>query len=185
MYHLFRIILNSGEKNFKPLPRNYLQRCTYNKIFIKTYREFSSSFSCINFGSFYYRVLETDEAKVLQQYNGNYDTSVRLSNEAKKELCWWITNIMSSLQHIHVPDPDITIYTDSSTLRLGVTDGNSPSGGRWQAHEINHINVLGLKAIFIEVQTYCNRVMSYNITAVSYVNNKGGIKSEFCNETEK
>ena len=30
-----------------------------------------------------------------------------------------------------------------------------------------------------------NRVMPDNITAVSYVNNKGGIKSEFCNEIEK
>ena len=27
--------------------------------------------------------------------------------------------------------------------------------------------------------------MSDNITAVSYVNNKGGIQSEFCNETAK
>ena len=27
--------------------------------------------------------------------------------------------------------------------------------------------------------------MSDNITAVSYVNNKGGIKSEFCNEIVK
>ena len=49
---------------------------------------------------------------------------------------------MSSLQHIHVSDPDITIYTDSSTLGWGVTDGN-------------------------------------------YVNNKGGIKSEFCNKVAK
>ena len=45
---------------------------------------------------------------------------------------------MSSLQHVHVPDPDITIYTDSSTLGWGVTDGNNPSGGRWKADEINH-----------------------------------------------
>ena len=45
-----------------------------------------------------------DKTKALQQFNGNYDASVRLSNEAKKELCWWINNIMTSLQHIHVPD---------------------------------------------------------------------------------
>ena len=63
-----------------------------------------------------------DKAKVLQQSNGNYDASVRLSNEVKKELCWWITN-MSILQHIHVPDPDITIYINSSTLGWIVTDG--------------------------------------------------------------
>ena len=71
-----------------------------------------------------------DKFKALQQSNGNYDAPVRLSKEAKKVLCSWITKIMSSLQHIHVPDPDITIYTDRSTLEWGVKDGNNPSGGR-------------------------------------------------------
>ena len=91
-----------------------------------------------------------------------------------------------------MPNPDITIYTDSSTLGWGVTDGKNPSGGRWKADKINHINVLELKAILMGVQTYCKgknykhvRVMSDNITAVSYVNNKGAIKSEFCNKNCK
>ena len=57
-----------------------------------------------------------DKTKALQQPNGNYDASVRLSNEAKKELCWWITNIISRVQHIHVSDPGITIYTDTKTV---------------------------------------------------------------------
>ena len=61
---------------------------------------------------------------------------------------------MCSLQYIHVPDPDITIYTDSRTLGWGVTDGNNPSGAGWKAEEINHINMLELKAIFIGMQTY-------------------------------
>ena len=136
--------------------------------------------------------METDKAKALQQSNGNYDASVRLSNEVKKELCWWITNIMSSFQHIHMPDPDITIYTDSSTLGWGVTNGYNPSGGRWKAEEINHINLLELKAIFIGVQTYCKgkhykhvRVMSDNITAVSYVNNKGELNQSFVMKLQK
>ena len=99
---------------------------------------------------------------------------------------------MCYLQHIHVSDPDITIYTNSSTLGWSVTDGNNPSGVRWKADEINHINLLKLKAIFIGVQTYCQkknhkhvRVMTDNITPISHVNNKGGIKSEFFNETAK
>ena len=52
--------------------------------------------------------------------------------------------------------------------------------------------MLKLKEIFIGVQTYCKgknhkhvRVMSDNIKAVFYVNNKGGIKSEFSNEIAK
>ena len=69
-----------------------------------------------------------DKTKALQQSNGNYDVSVRLSNEAKKEMSWWITNVMSSLQHIHVPESDITMYTDSSTLGWDVTDETNPSG---------------------------------------------------------
>ena len=57
-----------------------------------------------------------DKAKALQQSNGNYNASVGLPNEAKKELSWWTANIISSLQYIHVPDPDIIIYTDADTL---------------------------------------------------------------------
>ena len=151
-----------------------------------------AAFPAVTLGPFYYRALEMDKAKALRLSNGNYDASVRLSNEAKKELSWWITNIMSSLQHIHVPDPDITIYTDSSTLGWGVTDGKNPSGGRWKADEINHINVLELKAILIGVQAYCKaknykhvRVMSDNITPLYYVNNKGGIKQSFVIKLQK
>ena len=62
---------------------------------------------------------------------------------------------MSSLQHIDVPDPDITFYTDSSTLGWVVTDGNNPLEDRWKADEIKPINVLESKATFIVVQTYC------------------------------
>ena len=67
------------------------------------------AFPAVTLCPLYYRVLEMDKAIALQLANGNYDASVRLSNEAKKQLSWWITIIMSSLQHIHVPDPDITI----------------------------------------------------------------------------
>ena len=45
-----------------------------------------AAFPAVTLGPFYYRALETDKAKAMQQFNGNYDASVRLSNEAKKEL---------------------------------------------------------------------------------------------------
>ena len=54
-----------------------------------------------------------------------------------------------------MPDPEITVYTNSSTLGWGVTDKKNLSGGRWKTNETNHINVLKLKAIFIGVQIYC------------------------------
>ena len=49
---------------------------------------------------------------------------------------------MSSLQHIYMPGPDITIYTDSNTLERDITDGNNPSVGRWKVNEISQMNVL-------------------------------------------
>ena len=64
------------------------------------------------------------------------------------------------------------------------TDGKNPSGGRWKAREVNHINALELKTIFIRMQTYCKmknynhvRVISENLTAITDANNKGVIKS--------
>ena len=189
MHHLLRIYFklcpndnyfNSGEirKKFKLLPRISLRGCGHG--------DFSTSFFCSNIGT---RALETKTAKRLKQSNGNYNAPVRLSNKVKKKLCCWLTNVKSSLQHIHVPDPDIVIYTDSSTLGWGVTDKKNLSGSRWKADEINHINVFELKAILLGVQTYCIykhfRVMSGIITAIPYENLKGGIKSEFCNEIAK
>ena len=88
--------------------------------------------------------------------------------------------------------PHITIYTDSSTLGWCVTDENNPSGSRWKAEEINHINMLELKAIFIGVQTYCKAYSCKHVRVINawqhnptYVNNEGKIKSEFCNEIAK
>ena len=98
-----------------------------------------ASFTAVIQGLLYYSALEMDKTKALQQSSGNFDASVRLSNEAKKELCWCITNITYSLQHNYVSDPDIIIYTDSSLLGWGVTDGNNPSAGECKADQINQL----------------------------------------------
>ena len=99
---------------------------------------------------------------------------------------------MSSLQHINVPDPYITSYTDPSTLGWGFTDWNNPTGSRWSADEINNINVFELKAISIEVQTYCKeknykhvRVISDSITALSYEIIKGELNQSFVMKFQK
>ena len=43
-------------------------------------------FPAVALGPYYYKALESYNAKTLQQSNGTYDASVRLSNEVKKEL---------------------------------------------------------------------------------------------------
>ena len=90
----------------------------------KLRRNLVADFAAVILGPLYYRTLEMDKAQLLKQSKGNYDPSVRLSNEVKKKLCWWITNKMSSLQHIHVLDAGTSVYTNSRTLGWGVTKGN-------------------------------------------------------------
>ena len=46
-----------------------------------------AAFPTFTLGPFYYRALEMGKTKARQQSNGNYDASVRLSKETKKELC--------------------------------------------------------------------------------------------------
>ena len=40
-------------------------------------------------------------------------------------------------------------------LQMGITDDISPSKGLWHKVVLEHVNVLGLKAIKIGIYTYC------------------------------
>ena len=69
---------------------------------------------------------------------------------------------------------------------------HNPSEDQWAEHERMHINVLGLKAAFVGIRTYCHNrsykhiwVMSDSSTAIACFNNKGGIKIKKCNEIAK
>ena len=102
---------------------------------------------------------------------------------------WRINNIDNSCHHINdIPNPDITIHIDASLTGWGITKRIFPSRGLQHKVEIDHINVLELKAIEMGIYTYCKnknflhvRVMCDHVTAIVYVNNMGGIKSETCN----
>lgn len=151
-----------------------------------------ASFPAVPLGPFFYRNLEYQKILGLKFNNGKFDSHITLNNESKKEIRWWQNNIFEAFATLNIPDPDITIYTDASLTGWGITDGISPSGGRWDENEIAHINVLELKAIQFGVLTYCKhkhykhiRVMCDNTTAISYINKKGGMKSHECNKIAK
>ena len=153
---------------------------------------FVASFSAVPLGPFFYRNLEKQKILGLKLHNGKFDTNITLNVESKKEIYSWKNNIFESFAHLNIPDPDITIYTDASLTGWGITDGKTPSGGRWDEDEITHINVLELKAIQFGVLIYCKdknfkhiRIMSDNTTAISYINKKGGLKSNECNKIAK
>ena len=101
---------------------------------------------------------------------------------------WGINNIDNSCHHINIPNPDITIYTDASLTGWSITDCIFPSRALWHKAELGHINFLELKAIEIEICTYCKnkgflhvRVMCDNATAISYGNSMWDMKSQTFN----
>ena len=146
------------------------------------------SFPVVTYGPLHYRHLEREKIKGLKYHKGNFEEKIRLSAKAKAEIQRWINNIDDSCHHTNILNLDTTIYTDASLTGWGITDGISPTRGLWHKAELERINVLELKAIEVGIYTYCKnkdflhvRVMCDNVTAISYVNDMGGMKSQTSN----
>ena len=125
-----------------------------------------------------------EKAKALYSLKETMMLQLHYLMKLKKELHWLITNIWSSLQHILGSDSNIVIYAGLSTRGWDVADEKNLSRGRWIADKINRINVLELKAISLEVQTYCKGKNNENVSVISD-NIRGGTKSEVCNKIAK
>ena len=76
---------------------------------------------------------------------------IKSSAKAKAQMKWWINNIDNSCYHINIPCSDITLYTDKSladwvSLTVYLHPGDS-------GIILEHIHVLGLKAVKIGIYT--------------------------------
>ena len=148
-----------------------------------------SSFSAVDFGPLHYRILEREKIIALRDAHGNFEQFMNITEEMKQELSWWMENVHKQIRIISRGNPEITIKTDASLIGWGATTGNQETSGRWTCEEsTHHINYLELLAIFMALRSFSDRVrnkfvriMSDNTSAVSYINNMGGIKSDACN----
>ena len=168
----------------------YMQ-CTIRKL-ASLIGNIVASFPAVMYGPLYYRHLETDKAISLKKAKGDFDQHASLTEESKIELEWWIHNIPHTFKNIVIPNVDITIHTDASLTGWGITDDITPSGGQWLPQELEHINILELKAAYFGILAYCKnksfrhvRVMMDSVTAIAYINNLGGFKSLRCNTMAK
>lgn len=152
-----------------------------------------SSLAAVNHGALYYKYLENDKIQALKRSCGNFDTNMTISFNAKLELNWWIENVDNISKPIEIPDYSYLLTTDASHIGWGAVYNDTSTGGQWSNDEIScHINELELKAIYFGLKSYfsqltdCHiRIRSDNTTAVTYVNNYGGVKSMKCHALAK
>ena len=148
-----------------------------------------SSFPAVNLAKLFYRPIDNEKTEALKLNNGNYEAKMKLSDQAKDDLQWWIDNVTRSHGNIVETTPDFTIFSDASLSGWGGAWGELTTGGNWSFSESKiHINVLELMAAYYVLASLCKdqsnvhiRLMIDNTTAVAYVNGMGGRKP-LCNK---
>ena len=82
---------------------------------------------------------------------------------------------------LHAEEHNILLFTDASVKGWGAHLGDLTVSGLWSDTEANlHINILELKAVFLEIRSFQTHLMykrvlvtSDNATVVSYLNKQG------------
>ena len=147
----------------------------------------------------HYRALERDKNRALQNYCGDFDRPMALSEDARENIAWWISNIDGSYRHILPLPIQKIIYSDASKCGWGATCDGISTNGQWLAQEwlTFDINVLELMAAKWALLSFHSaesegsngenkgphihiRLMLDNTTAISYINRMGGTHSLDC-----
>ena len=146
------------------------------------------SFPGVEHGKLYYRNLDNDKTTALSAAKGNFDANMIISDQAKIDLQWWISNVHSTFKLISHGKPEVILQSDASNSGWGGVHGDESTGGDWSDEEArHHINYLELLAAWLTLKSYCKemsavhvQILLDNTTAVAYINNQGGRKS-LCN----
>ena len=111
---------------------------------------------------------------------------VPLSEEVRKDLTWWLDdrNLTVGVS-LNTPPPELHLFTDASKAGWGAHLEELLLSGVWSEEDKHlHINLLELKAAFLALQEFQDRLvghsvvlMSDNTTVVAYVNKQGGTVS--------
>ncbi|KAK2548898.1 Polyprotein P3 [Acropora cervicornis] len=148
----------------------------------------TSTFPGVQYGPLHYRHLEQDKTEALKQCGGGYEAPMVLSNASLRDLQWWVTNLDTAFRNIHIGEPECIVHTDASLTGWGAKCDRMSAQGIWSSGEkCRPINYLELLAIQCGLQSLCRvhhdchiRILSDNVTAVTYINAMGGSKSEGC-----
>lgn len=143
----------------------------------------------VELGKVHYRKLEMEKIAALGSSKGDFDSWMRITEEMKADCIWWVDHVSSQHRVIMRPAPDIELFTDASDLGWGGCLYTVTVNGRWSQLECDlHINAKELKAILFTLKSFNQsligrhiKVYCDNMTAVTYINEMGGVKSVVCN----
>ena len=138
------------------------------------------------------RRLEIAKTNALKEERYQYDAIMRIPENCKEDIQWWLENLADLARPIQIPNPDYVIFTDASLEGWGCHDKEEQItfGGKWTREEkMYHINYLELLAIFFGLKATCGkrnslhvRIKSDNTTAVCAIQKQGSTHSELLNE---
>lgn len=120
----------------------------------------------------------------LRRQGAQWTDTVILTEEAEKDLEWWISNLRQWNGHswIQTP-PELDIYTDASDEGWGIVIGSQTWSGTWTQEERRmHINWKEIQTVFLavtlpQVQGRMVNVIIDNTSTISYINKFGGTRS--------
>ena len=138
----------------------------------------------MNYAPLYYKVLEIEKDDALKPNNGNFEAKLKLSDEGRSCIQWWIDNVASSFKLIEIQEPVLILKSDSSMYAWGCINETTRECTRdtWSEKEQQcHINYLELKAGFLSIKHFCKNTKNCHIqlymdntVAVTYINKMGG-----------
>jgi hypothetical protein len=74
----------------------------------------------VHYSPLYYKVLEIEKDDALKQNYGNFEAKLKLSDEGRSCIQWWIDNVESSFKLIEIQEPVLILKSDSSMYAWGV-----------------------------------------------------------------
>ena len=114
-----------------------------------------------------YKYLEILRNRGLAASGGDFDASVVLDDRARSLILWWIQGIHSQFRSLLSLPPNVVLTTDASLSGWGAVMGSDETGGHWAQSELEHINVLELRAVLLGLQSLCGAVRDSHIWIVS------------------
>lgn len=165
------------------------------QITIQRLSQLIGSFVALEQGNTYapifYKRIEIFRNKQLRKNYGNYEAIVKVTDEVKEDILWWMENMDKFPKKIRMPEVTLIFKCDASQSGWGIYDvqNNKTSNGSWSAGEREfHINCLELLAIKICLQTFAKyvydqhiKIFSDNTTAVRGINKMGSVKEKLNN----